>query len=47
MNLGLIDTTIEKFMYPWSLCKDYDWGYHPTKDKVIYDYFTVSKKINK
>jgi len=35
---------IERFYYPWSICKEFDWGYVEGHESVIYDYFIVGNK---
>lgn len=38
--------TIKRFYYPWSICKEFDWGYVEGHDSVIYDYFIVGTKLS-
>jgi hypothetical protein len=37
--------TLKRFYYPWSICKEFDWGYVEGHDSVIYDYFIVGRKL--
>ncbi len=47
-KVGLVTRTLDKFYYPWEMCKQYNWGYHPLNEEAIYDWFFVAhkKKIN-
>ncbi|MGH9954427.1 MAG: class I SAM-dependent methyltransferase, partial [Nitrososphaeraceae archaeon] len=36
---------IERFYYPWEICKLFDWGNHVGKPLAVYDWFVVAKKL--
>lgn len=43
-EVKLSELQLEKFLYPWNLCKQYGWGYHPDEQECVYDWFLVARK---
>ena len=43
-KVALDTITLSKFFYPWEICKQYNWGYHPSTKPAIYDWFFVAEK---
>lgn len=43
-EVSLSTKKLEKFYYPWEICKAYGWGYHPDKNETVYDWLFVAQK---